>query len=390
MISKNVKEITGADIDALIANGVQESRDIEYKEKLPGRTDNDKREYLADISAFANAAGGTIIYGIHEEEGVPKEIVGLEEDMDESIQRLENIVRDGIQPRLLGIQIIPISCSQGKKILMISIPMSWSSPHMVIYSNYSRFYVRDSSGKHQMDVTELRSAFSLSENVSERIKRFRDERIGKIVAGEMPVSIVSGAKLVLHLIPVISMTTKNNYDLEKIFNTSNNLFPPDGSACLRRYNLDGFVNSDSRDSGTSYCQFFRDGKIEAVLGEFAKINRSKNNCSEMYIPSRWYEEKIINATDNYLTVLSSLNIMYPIVIILSIVGARGAYMSANDFESSNKYPIDRDILILPDILLNEVPADIYEALKPVFDLVWNACGYPRSGNYDKNGKWIKM
>ncbi|MCK5240903.1 ATP-binding protein [bacterium] len=48
----------------MISNQIQESRTIEYKESLPGNSDQDKREFLADISSFANAAGGDLLYGI--------------------------------------------------------------------------------------------------------------------------------------------------------------------------------------------------------------------------------------------------------------------------------------------------------------------------------------
>ena len=77
MIPKRFEDITKADIDALVANAVAEGRTIEYKRELPGNSDEDKREFLADVSSFANGAGGDIIYGVEEDKGVPTAASGL-------------------------------------------------------------------------------------------------------------------------------------------------------------------------------------------------------------------------------------------------------------------------------------------------------------------------
>lgn len=66
MISKSFDQIEKSDISALITNEVRENRMLDYKEKLPGSSDSEKTEFLADVSSFANAAGGYILYGVRE------------------------------------------------------------------------------------------------------------------------------------------------------------------------------------------------------------------------------------------------------------------------------------------------------------------------------------
>jgi len=39
---------------------------LDYKRDVPGESDQDKKEFLADISSFANATGGDLIYGVDE------------------------------------------------------------------------------------------------------------------------------------------------------------------------------------------------------------------------------------------------------------------------------------------------------------------------------------
>ncbi len=76
MISREFDTITKEDIEALVTDAVPEDRTIEYKQQLPGGTDEDKREFLADVSSFANAAGGDVLYGnsIHQPTHLPPNV----------------------------------------------------------------------------------------------------------------------------------------------------------------------------------------------------------------------------------------------------------------------------------------------------------------------------
>jgi hypothetical protein len=56
MIQKPLDRIEKADVDSLIANEEREDRALECKQALPTNSDDDKRELLADVSSFANAA----------------------------------------------------------------------------------------------------------------------------------------------------------------------------------------------------------------------------------------------------------------------------------------------------------------------------------------------
>ena len=51
---------------------------------------------------------------------------------------------------------------------------------MIVFKQNSRFYSRNSAGKYALDVAELRGAFALSASVGERIREFRDFRLGKL------------------------------------------------------------------------------------------------------------------------------------------------------------------------------------------------------------------
>jgi predicted HTH transcriptional regulator len=66
ILGKLLHNATLDDLRTLVANQIPESPILEYKEALPTRSDGDRKEFLADVSAFANTSGGVIIYGIRE------------------------------------------------------------------------------------------------------------------------------------------------------------------------------------------------------------------------------------------------------------------------------------------------------------------------------------
>ncbi|MDP3064351.1 MAG: ATP-binding protein [Chloroflexota bacterium] len=151
-------QITLADLQALVEHEVCEGKEIDYKEQLPGSSDGEKREFLYDVASFANCNGGDILYGVPERRddqnrptGMPASLTGIAiPNLDSEKLRLESLIRDGIEPRIVGVAFQPIPVGGTQAILMIRIPRSWSSPHMVKYQSASRFYSRNSAGKYPL------------------------------------------------------------------------------------------------------------------------------------------------------------------------------------------------------------------------------------------------
>ena len=86
---KPIEEITEDDLVGLVEAAVPERQDIDYKLETYGNTDGDKREFLADISSFANTAGGDIIIGMGEDGGIPMSVPGIDLDIDNEKLRLD-------------------------------------------------------------------------------------------------------------------------------------------------------------------------------------------------------------------------------------------------------------------------------------------------------------
>ena len=188
MITQRIDELTYADIERLVEQKVPEGRELDYKRQLPGGTADEVKELLADVTSFANASGGHLVFGVTtakvngQNTAIPEAIVGVGEINAEQVEnRLVDQLRSCIQPRIVGLRVKAIVMAGKPTVVVIHIPRSWNAPHMVAKGS-SKFYSRTSAGKQPLDVTEIRHAFAMSESVGERIRAFRDERIGRILA----------------------------------------------------------------------------------------------------------------------------------------------------------------------------------------------------------------
>ena len=389
MIAKLFDEIGQGDIESLIENEVPESRSLDYKEQLPKDTSGSKKEFLADISSFANAAGGDLLFGIAESEGIPTEIVGLgDEDLDAAILRLESIIRDGIAPRIPGVQTRKIDGFAAGPILLLRIPKSWASPHMVTYQNTSRFFTRSSAGKHQMDVAEIKAAFLLSESMPERIKNFRLDRISQIMANATPAPLADIPKKVLHIIPLAAFSSDFRLEPEAMRQHYPAYLPIYGSD-FSRFNIDGFINIGNLyqepNIRMGYSQLFRNGVLELVdTGMFLPLI-----IQEKKIPSQEFEQKLIESVSSFTKALKDLEVPEPAFVMLTLLGCTGYRMGVSPSRTSLRGTtlIDRNVLMCSEVLIEDYEIEAAKAMRPVFDMVWNAAGWPKSLNYNDEGKW---
>lgn len=390
--NKPLDSIEGSDLQALVDNRVPEGKTIEYKESLPLDDYESKREFLADVSSFANAAGGHLIYGIREESGEPVEPCGLQSiNADNEILRLENLIRDSIEPRIPGVSMRAVPLQTAEVAIIIRIPRSWALPHVVRFQKHWRFYSRNSAGKYPLDVSELRAAFALSETTAERIRNFRAERLSMIVAGETPVAVGEGPKIVLHIIPFGAFGPAVKFDVASLAQDprDSRLKPIDTTDSDYRLNFDGFLTYELSSRPTcSYLQVFRNGSIEAV-----EVHIMRKVEDKRYLPSS-YEVELLEALPRFLSVQKQLGVEPPLFVMLSLLEVSGytMWLTRPGFPPRlyDRHPIDRDTLLLPETMVESFECDLAEVIRPIFDAVWNAAGLPRSMNYDydeKTGKW---
>ncbi len=416
LYNKTLDAITEADLNELVASEEGEARIIEYKEKLtnfkiaqPGH-DVAVMEFLADVSSFANASGGDLLYGVRAVKGIPTEITGTgkpHSEVDGIKGQLSQLIEGHVRPRLaFDIQPVLLEDESKGAVFIIRIRRGFSPPHQIAIGQDYRFYSRNSAGKYRLDIDELRTIIDLSGTLARRIRDFRAERLASILAGETPVALGGEQKTVLHIVPLDAFGLAEPLNLAQLSDPSvaQNLRQLDKSSSnSQRWNLDGLLmfgqpfggfamvpvaTQSAGPQATGYVQLFRNGIVEVVDGLLipAPMDGLPGNG---YIPADRWEHDLIDGTSRYLGALHSLGVRPPIVLMLSILGVRNFVLYSMRLDGNpddRRHHIDRNDLIIPEVLIDDETVDVGKALRPIFDAVWNAAGHPRCFNYSEEGE----
>lgn len=120
MLHVAIEKITEADLQLLVTEGRREDSQLEFKLTLPGSSDDEKREFLKDVSAMANSQGGDIIYGIKEGRSNPEdagkavELVGITGEGEDATKLwMFELLNSSIEERLIGVAIRAVQLSAG-------------------------------------------------------------------------------------------------------------------------------------------------------------------------------------------------------------------------------------------------------------------------------------
>ena len=384
MIPGTIDDLDINTLQGLIENEVREDKTLEYKREMPGKADSDLVPFLATVSSLANTAGGDFLLGVEAKDGKPVALPGIEIDnLDGEILRFDQLLRDRLEPRLPHVNIHPIKVADDKYVLVFRVLRSWIAPHRI--KKNSKFYARNSAGRYELDVGELRTAFTISESLATRIRDFRTDRLAKIHSRETPVPLKLGGCMVVHAIPLGTFMATRAIDIAA-HESSIRQFPPlwalewDG-----RVNLDGFVNfvRSQENSCLAYTQIFRAGVVESVAVLSTPKDRPLLPCVD-------YEKNVIKFLARFFEVAGEFETAPPYYAFLSFVGVRGCLFvrQPNYLPPHEERPLQEDMLILPEIVIQDCNEKPDQLLRPIFDMVWNAFGFIRSTNYDEQNNWV--
>ena len=393
MIPLWLDRVDQATLQRLIDQQRGEDHTIEYKERLPGSADGEKVPWLLKpLCSFANSEGGDLVLGVRSEQGQPAELVGFElngEDADALVLRLDQTVRAGIEPVVGGVQFKVVALANGRHMVVVRAPRSWTAPHRV--KNNRAFYARGAAGSFELDVPQVRRASLLSEGVQREIEGFRAERVAKIAADETPVAMRPGLKMVIHVLPLSSFTSGSAVSAVRFSERPHFMGPPDASASSWQLGLDGMTVYEVARGGEpsgAYSLFFREGRAE-----FTRTFYRQDEQGTYYLPSTYYEDLCIRSVTAAVRRLSEFDIGAPLYVGLSLINAKGCRLGVSElvgFMSDRELrPFERQHMLFPMIEVQDATLDPGKFLRPAFDLVWNAGGMPSSLNYDEDGNWAR-
>lgn len=380
--------IKEADLQAII--GEAEGKVLDFKRDPVGKTDADRKEFLYDVSSFANTSGGDLVFGIAETDGLASGLLGLTDLVaDDEINRLETMARDGIRPPIAGLETRAVALAAGGFALVMRIPKSWTPPHQVTFQKAFRFYARDTNGKYQIDVDGLRAAFVASTAIGEQLRSYRADRLARLLSGDSPAPLQEGAKVVLQVVPFSAMSAAQGLPLAAVA-ANDRLFPTwtDRGGRNVSVTFDGVVATPSASPPPApqraYTLVTRAGAVEAV-----------NNLHQ-YEALPELQAKVIDHALRYARSLEQLGVHPPYAVFVSLARCRGLRL-VHDFKPSGALPEDLPCGILGsdhyaavETVWEVLPQDGAEAaalLRGTLDHLANAAGLPTAPYFDATGRY---
>ncbi len=283
-----------------------------------------------------------------------------------------------MEPRIVGHRIKEVPIAAGGYALVIRIPSSWTPPHRVAFGGTNRFYARNSAGVYELNVEQLRSVFLGAEDATRRLDEFRVSRVARLNAEGHGIGLVGPGHLMLHLLPL--SPSLNRLDVDRAARNTQPFDPLGDSGHSTRFNLDGLLLTSGNPEGgryIAYTQVFRDGRLEAGLGEVLMDHREKGVDRALayggLIPD------LLRAIPRFVHGLTSNGFAAPFVLMISLLSVRGSAMLSERSWSRSVQMLDRDHLLFEPVVLDRAPLpEGWEtSLRPVFDAWWNAYGWSR-------------
>lgn len=333
------------------------------------------KEFLKDVTAFANAGGGNIVIGAKEPSDamdIGDQVLGIENG-DQIAQNLERLSATSIDPRVSGLGIKAIPLSNSRYIVLVHIPPSMNRPHMVNYDSHRSFYMRHSESSFPMTTYEIKQSVMASFSAEETVKAYFHLREADILSYFLDAT----PTFILQAMPLISLESSWNVldeKIEKIVrgtsgNSSSYIYEL-ASSIAPQPTLDGLRGQGSRDKPDWVTEVHRNGYISVVFKNQSQCYEKDNesylvHSGSCLLFSNFMEfvEKLTDATNTDL----------PYIISCKYYGAKMTRLATKKLWDRFTKPYYKDEIIFP--LHYRMPGQPFEEIADILSgELFNAFG----------------
>lgn len=384
-------DITAEEVTQFVAQTrLPESAVLDYKRDYDLSNEKGKRAFLADLCAFANNGGGHIVIGIDEERGEDSEKTGLPVSppsgaklFDRSIA--ENILDDLIDPKIGSmVEIHEVDGGWEGSVYIVRIGRSWNPPHCVQGREGRKYFRRSGTKSDPMTTDQIRELFIRAADLGGRVAQFHHDRVQQIVGGgtTFPLQGDEGERghVITHVVP-LSFFASGDFlalvddpGLRPQWRCGRHPMVP---------NFDGWVSYAGEAGADTHVQVFRNGAVEIVEAGIAKTHNHRDVLRQNQV-----ECHVIHAVREALRLRDAFpDLLAPWSLHVTLDGVAGSIIPVTEIRwLRGIHAIELDHLRFPDLRLEEVAVSdlrtIVNTLRPIFDMLWPASGWPRSLNYD--------
>lgn len=144
------------DLEKYVQLGIQESLHLDYKDSR-ALAKKQRDEIVKDVSSFANADGGVLIFGIKEKDHLPESLDEGVLNQEISREWIDQILQANITPPISGIEIHQIPKNKTNSYYVVKIPKSYRGPHQASDKKYYKRYNFKSSPMDHYEIQDVAS-----------------------------------------------------------------------------------------------------------------------------------------------------------------------------------------------------------------------------------------
>jgi len=380
-----LNQITIDTINGLI-NNATEGTQVEFKRQLNINNDEEKREFLGDVCSFATFNGGDIIYGMSEVNGMANAIEPLiVPNLDALKRQITEVIRNNITPPInFEIQefVVP-----GGHVLLLRIFKLFPGPPMITFRGLTRFYSRGATSKYQLNYFQIRDSFLSSENLNEKFKNFKEDRINLFLSG-VNGNNPSKPFLIFWFYPLTQIGV--NFETIVLEDLVNGIYPINSHGADFAYTIDGFnvferIVNENNIRLKSNLLFFN-GAFESYNDHLLEL-RSGVNPNIVLVNLRFLENFIHSTLHKVINFYSSQNIPISFLVSAALINVRNAQGTLDDgFNNLDFTRNQRESLLFQDYILNIPPSSLDNTMKSLFNELWRAFGIAGTTSFNENGQ----
>ena len=369
MIERPLDQITEDDLAALIGGRRAEGRRLDFKAAFPGAGETAVKEWLADVSSFANTDGGDIVIGVKEDgNGVALEVVGIGvQTLDADLLRIEDQVRNCLEPRLPAFPLHTVALPGDRAALVVRIGASLLAPHRITYKNSGRFYARNSRGKFEMDTGELRLAFAATDELPRKLRDLHTRAIRATTGKDMPVRLSDNPAVVLTIAPLSVLREARDIPVTR----ETAILPPHMSGYSYAVGLDGVVMYSPIDEETQTVPGWSINHRRGYADFAWSIGRPTKENGKLIFRRR-IDDSLLELVRSTVARLGSYGLEGPWVAMATLIGARDfRILLGDDYPTSTAW---QDPAYLGEIIDDTLSP---ESLTPLRERFWRLFGMER-------------
>jgi hypothetical protein len=217
-------------------------------------------------------------------------------------------------------------------------------------------------------------------------KRFHDERLAQVEAGDAPVELGGGARVIVHIVPLGAVSEFLNLSAQQMAE-GHRVWPLDSGVHGHFTSQWGLVNYGTqldRINEQTYAVVGSDGTIEAVDLDLLADKRGRT----MVLNNFYIEDKLVEFIFNAEQFYKQVKVDPPFGVCISLTRVRG--YEGHRVALDGSHPLKSDDIHLPSAIIpafSEAQPEVGDHLKRQFDKLANAAGWNASQSYASDGTW---